>query len=127
VDAALAKVGELSAAANPRVVCFPNGHDFETYIVHASPEYLDVVKSVIIENKAVNEKHRHALEREWRSKDEAAVIEELKSAKTQYGARLPAGFAQLSNKTLQVPERIRRVLDLSNPPIPESSAKKGAR
>jgi putative ATP-dependent endonuclease of OLD family len=127
VDAALAKVGEIPVANNPKVVYFPNGNDFESYVVCASPEYLEVVQSVIIDNKAVNEKHRQALEREWRAKDQAAVIEELRSAKTQYGARLPAGFSRLSNKKLQVPEHIRRVLDISNPPIPESLPKKGAK
>jgi hypothetical protein len=105
---------------------FPNGQDFETYLVTASPEYLEVVQSVIIASKTTNARHRQALEREWRAKDAAALITELQNTKTQYGPRLPLGFSRLANAKLAVPECIRRVLDLANPPLSESSITKGA-
>jgi putative ATP-dependent endonuclease of OLD family len=126
VDSALAKVNESAAAQNPRVVTFPHGQDFETYLVTSSPEYLDVVKAVIIDSKATNAHHRKALERDWRSKSAADVIAELQGAKTQYGARLPSGFSQISSVLLRVPERIRQILDLAYPPDVDVSKPPGS-
>jgi hypothetical protein len=93
--------------------------------VTAAPEYLDVVKAVIVGNRAKNAQHRAVLEEQWRAKSAQDVIDELEGAKTQYGARLPSGFGAIPDPTLRVPERIRLALDLAIPPAtlqPEATA-----
>lgn len=116
LDSALSKIGETRAADNTRVVVLPPGNCFEAYLVTAAPEYLDVVKAVIVGNRAKNPEHRTALEESWRAKSAQDAIEELESAKTQYGARIPSGFESIPDPTLRVPERIRTALDLAIPP-----------
>jgi putative ATP-dependent endonuclease of the OLD family len=116
VDAALEKLAEPGAGTHPRVVILPQGQSFEAYVSTALPEYLDVVKAVIIDNRAVNDRHRQALEQEWSTKTADDTIAELKSAKTQYEARLAAGFCSLADPQLRVPEKIRCLLDLAFPP-----------
>lgn len=116
VDVALAKLGEPLSAANPRVVVLPGGQNFEAYIANASPEYLDVLKSMIVELRSDNDHHRKALQKEWSGCTTIDVIAELQRARTQYGARIPSALAGLSNMQLRVPGKIRAALDLAFPP-----------
>lgn len=117
VDGALAKLGELKAANHARVVFLPNGQNVEQYLTTASPEYLDVMRGVIVHYKASNDHHRTALKKEWSKRGSAEVITELQGAKTQYGARIPSGFATLTTAELRVPERIRFLLDMAYPRV----------
>ena len=126
INSALTKLGEPLVGGNPQIVMFPGGQDFETYLVNAEPEYIDVVRNVIIDNKAVNAQHRKALEREWNAKTAADIVAELQSAKTQYGARLPAGFAAIVKEPLRIPPLIRQALDLAYPPSPATGTSQGA-
>jgi putative ATP-dependent endonuclease of the OLD family len=118
LDAALAKLHEPAAASNPRVVILPNGQCFEAYVATADPAYLDVLKAMIVDNRAQNARHRVALEREWATRGATEVIAELQGSKTLYGARLPGAFVTLADERLRVPEMICKALDLVFVPEP---------
>jgi hypothetical protein len=98
---------------NERVIVLPSRQDFETYLATAAPEYLDVLRDLIVEYRAKNDYHRTALREEWASKTSDQVVAELQTFKTQYGARVPGGFATLADHKLRVPEKIRVALDLA--------------
>lgn len=120
LDSALTKAGEVKSNVHPRVVLLPAGHDLESYLVTADPAYLAIIKSLIIDTRALNDKHRQALSTEWACKSKDEVIAELRSAKTQYGAHVARAFAGITDPQLRVPERIRSALDLALR-IPEGS------
>lgn len=113
VDAALIKLSEPKSPDNGRVVVLPNGKNFEEYLATAAPEYLDVLRGVIVDFRAANEKHRSALKKEWSTATVQMVVSELQNSKTQYGARVPSGFSVLTDNDLRVPEKIRKALDLA--------------
>lgn len=113
LDAALVKAGEPPSAGHPRVVVLPAGQDFETYLVNSKPEYLAVIKELIVDTRAVNARHRAALATEWSGKSAQDVISELHGAKTQYGAHIARALSGFADPLLRVPERVRAVLDLA--------------
>lgn len=117
VNSALSRAGEGQANAHPRVVLLPEGQTFESYLVTAAPEYVSVAREVIIDSRARNAHHREALRAEWQDAPSAAVIDELRSAKTQYGARIATGFRAMADPLLRIPERIRAALDLAVPAV----------
>jgi putative ATP-dependent endonuclease of the OLD family len=119
LDAALKKLKEPPSADNKRVIVLPAGQSLEDYLVTAAPEYLPVIKSAIVDYRATcNPQHREALQREWSAKTADNVIQELKAAKTQYGARLASAFGSIAEPALRIPDKIRQALDLAVPPRP---------
>jgi putative ATP-dependent endonuclease of OLD family len=88
VNAALAAIGQAAIANNPRVIVLPGGKKFETYIVTESSK--DALIAAIVERKTKSPQHLAALQTEWAGKSTAdqliAILAELESSKTQYGA-----------------------------------------
>ena len=88
VNAALAAVGQAAIPNNPRVIVLPAGKKFETYIVTEASK--DALIAAIVKRKSANAQHLAALQTEWAGKSTAdqliAILAELESSKTQYGA-----------------------------------------
>ena len=94
VNSALQKVAEEPVGRNSNVFTISNNRNFEAFI--ATPkDHQDALIEMIIRHREESEEHRAALHRTWDAKTNKldAIINELESAKTTYGAQIPEALS----------------------------------
>lgn len=116
VNSVLSKVGEPAISDNPRCFVIPDGNDFEAFLF--TPASQNAIRQMIADFAiecagATNPKEIAALTKKCMQKTDEDVLVELREHKTAYGARIARALKELPNAEDQVPEMLRKALDVA--------------
>lgn len=107
VNTALTALRAPLIGANPRVFAITNDQDFETYV---ATDYHDALINMIVAANAKTPEHQAALTKEWATKTNTDLVQELQRTKTRYGPLIADTITMLPDKNLRYPGLIRALL-----------------